>query len=63
MIKTSTRTSNSLLTEKVKGIDFAEDLNEDELNFYNFIKPDLNKIDLMPNPATITNLLNYSKSL
>ncbi len=62
MIKTSTRPSGSLLKEIVTSSD-AEDLNEEDLKFYNFIKPDLNKIDLHPNQSSINKILNYSKSL
>jgi hypothetical protein len=63
MIKTSTRPFNSLHTEIVKSSDTAEDLSEEEQSFYTFIKPDLNKINLKPNPALIDKILNYSRSL
>lgn len=63
MIKTSTRPLNSLHTEIVNSSDTAEDLSEEEQSFYTFIKPDLNKIALNPNRASINKILNYSKSL
>jgi len=41
----------------------SEDLNEEDQSFYNAIKPCLNVIEANPSQDTISNLVNYSKSI
>ena len=63
MMKTLTSPSNSLQPEVFKSSKSAEDLGDDDLRFYEFIKPDLNKIDFKPSWASVMKILNYSKSV
>lgn len=63
MIEISTPKTHSLkLTEVNKDIT-AEDLSEEDQSFYTAIKPCLNAIAKNPSQDTISNLVNYSKSI
>ncbi|NQV74793.1 MAG: hypothetical protein HQ491_01950 [Bacteroidetes bacterium] len=63
MIEISTPKTHSLkLTEVNKDIT-AEDLSEEDQSFYTTIKPCLNAMAKNPSQDTISNLVNYSKSI
>ncbi len=63
MIEISTPKTHSLkLTEVNKDIT-AEDLSEEDQSFYTAIKPCLNAMAKNPSQDTISNLVNYSKSI
>jgi hypothetical protein len=63
MIEISTSGTNSLTNTKAESSLLAEDLGEDEQSFYSSIKPDLNTLAINPADKTISNILDYSKSL
>ncbi len=60
MIKTSTQITNPLTQEAVGRGESSEDLSEDELAFYDFIKKDLNKLEKPPSSSLVEKLVNYS---
>jgi hypothetical protein len=63
MIEISTPKTNSLQQTEVNKDINAEDLSEDEQSFYTAIKPCLNAMATDPSQDTISNLVNYSKSI
>jgi hypothetical protein len=63
MIEISTPATNSLTNKKAESSLLAEDLSEEEQSFYSSIKPDLNALTNNPADITISNILDYSKSL
>jgi hypothetical protein len=63
MIKTSTKTTNSLPEEMVTLTEAAHDLGEEEQSFYASIKKDLTKLELSPKASVLEKLLDYSRSL
>jgi len=63
MIEISTPKTNSFQeTEVIKEI-ISEDLSEDDQSFYTSLKPCLNAMAKDPSQDTISNLVNYSKSI
>ena len=63
MIKTSTKTTNSLPEPMVTLSEPSNDLGEDELAFYSAIQNDLKKIEVTPKDSLIDKILAYSRSL
>lgn len=63
MIKTSTKTTNSLPQEMVTLSETANELGEEELAFYASIKKDMTKLEVSPKESLIEKILNYSRSL
>ncbi len=63
MIETSTPATNSLTSTKSEISLLAKDIGVDEQSFYSSIKPDLNALTNNPADKTISNILDYSKSL
>jgi len=63
MIKTSTKTTNSLPEEMVTLSEAANDLGEEEQSFYSSIKNDLSKLEASPRASLVEKLLDYSRSL
>ncbi|MFZ4102260.1 MAG: hypothetical protein ACOYKR_09910 [Sphingobacterium thalpophilum] len=63
MIETSTPATNSLTSTKSEISLLARDIGGDEQSFYSSIKPDLNALTNNPADKTISNILDYSKSL
>jgi hypothetical protein len=63
MIETSTPATNSLTSTKSEISLLAKDIGGDEQSFYSSIKPDLNALTNNPADKTISNILDYSKSL
>lgn len=63
MIEISTSTTNSLQNNMSQISPTIEDLGEDEQAFYALIKNKLNAIVRKPSQATISKILNYSKSV
>ncbi|NEU09852.1 hypothetical protein GZH53_16115 [Flavihumibacter sp. R14] len=63
MIKTSTKTINSLPEDKATISEATEDLGEEELSFYTSIKKDLAKLEVNPKDSVIDKILSYSRSL
>ncbi len=63
MIEISTSTTNSLQNNMVQNSSTVEDLGEEEQSFYALIKNKLNVIVRNPSQATISKILNYSKSV
>ena len=63
MIETSTPATNSLTSTKSEISLLAKDIGGNEQSFYSSIKPDLNALTNNPADETISNILDYSKSL
>jgi hypothetical protein len=63
MIETSTPATNSLTSTKSEISLLAKDIGGDEQSFYSSIKPDLNALTNNPADKTISNILDYSRSL
>lgn len=63
MIEISTPKTHSLQLTEVNKDSNAEDLSEEDQSFYTAIKPCLNAMAKNPNQDTISNLVNYSKSI
>ena len=59
---TTTTFKNAPKTTDMKGSETAENLEADDLIFYNSLRADLDILKKNPNPQTIHNILNYSKS-
>ena len=63
MIEISTPKTHSLQkTEVIKDIS-EEDISEEDQSFYTEIRPCLNAMATNPSQDSISNLLNYSKSI
>lgn len=63
MIKTSTKSTNSLPQEMVTLSENANELGEEELEFYASIKKDMAKLEVTPKDSLIERILKYSRSL
>jgi hypothetical protein len=63
MIKTSTKTTDSLPEEMATLSEVPHDLGEEELSFYTSIKKDLTKLEVSPKASVVEKLLDYSRSL
>jgi hypothetical protein len=63
MIEISTPKTHSLQQTAVNKDIHTEDLNEEDQSFYTAIKPCLNAMVTNPSQDTISNLVNYSKSI
>ena len=59
---TTTTLNNAPKTTDMKGLETTENLEADDLIFYNSLRADLDLLKRNPNPQTIHNILNYSKS-
>jgi len=62
MIKTSTKTPNSLPEDMATLSEAAQDLGEEELAFYSSIKKDLTNLEASPKASLIDRLMDYSRS-
>ena len=63
MIEISTPKTHSLKLKEVNKDITAEDLSEEDQSFYTAIKPCLNAMAKNPSQDSISNLVNYSKSI
>ena len=63
MIEISTPTTNSLQNNMPQNSSTVEDLDEEEQSFYALIQNKLNAMLRNPSQATISKILNYSKSV
>ena len=62
-ISTTTTINGTPNTKDMKGAEATENLDADDLIFYNSLRVDLDLLNKKPSPQTIHNILNYSKSL
>jgi len=60
---TTTTLNETSNTAAMKGADATENLEADDLIFYNSLRTDLDLLKKNPSLQTIHNILNYSKSL
>ena len=60
---TTTTLNETSNTAEMKGPDVTENLEADDLIFYNSLRTDLDLLKRNPSLQTIHNILNYSKSL
>lgn len=62
-ISTTTTINKTPNTKDMKGSEATENLDADDLIFYNSLRADLDLLKKNPSPQIIHNILNYSKSL
>jgi len=63
MIEIYTPVSDSLINGKVQSEGSSEDIGEEDQVFFASIHDDLNKIALLPHPATVKAIMKHSRSL
>ncbi len=63
MDETFTRTLNAIANQALMNENVQENLDADEVIFYNSIRADLDLLTRKPNVQTIHQILDYSKSL